>query len=334
MTQFTERDYTFLFSRLRKKRTIDVPLRMRGATNPGGIGHEWVGKRFGIPPKPDRGRLYMRNDCAFLPARVEDNPHIDLAEYERSLGKLDPVTRNQLRHGHWVRDPSGLVYSSFDEARNVTEAIDPLPEDEGWVHILGCDFGVAKPTAFVVLAFSDHDPKVYVLKSDEWRGLSSDDACVIAKQWDETYRFERVIGDVGGMGKDFEIIWRQRYFPMQAAKKENKLGYISIINSDFHHGKIKVVAGTNEKLVEDLKALAWADEKQNKEHPALDNHLPDALLYAWREARHWNWEERERKPATFEERAKAEAAERKERARQRVKRLNDPDDDEWILGDN
>lgn len=46
LTQFEERQYRYLFSRLRRTSDIDVPLRMRSASNPGGIGHEWVRHRF------------------------------------------------------------------------------------------------------------------------------------------------------------------------------------------------------------------------------------------------------------------------------------------------
>src|SRR5439155_6373928 len=46
LSQFKENDYRYLFSRLRKAKGIDVPLRMRSGSNPGGVGHEWVKKRF------------------------------------------------------------------------------------------------------------------------------------------------------------------------------------------------------------------------------------------------------------------------------------------------
>ena len=42
----TETQYRYLFSRLRRLEESYVPLRMRGASNPGGIGHEWVKQRF------------------------------------------------------------------------------------------------------------------------------------------------------------------------------------------------------------------------------------------------------------------------------------------------
>ena len=47
LTDFSEEDYLFLFSRLRRSASLkDVPLRMRSASNPGGRGHAWVKERF------------------------------------------------------------------------------------------------------------------------------------------------------------------------------------------------------------------------------------------------------------------------------------------------
>lgn len=46
LTELAEDDYRFLFSRLRSTRGVNVPLRMRSASNPGGPGHAWVKARF------------------------------------------------------------------------------------------------------------------------------------------------------------------------------------------------------------------------------------------------------------------------------------------------
>ena len=100
LTQFTESQYTYLFSRLRRKAGVVVPLRMRSASNPGGAGHAWVFERFVVPGS---GRV-------FVPAGLADNPHIDRAEYERSLSELDDTTRQQLLEGLWVTDPAGKPF--------------------------------------------------------------------------------------------------------------------------------------------------------------------------------------------------------------------------------
>ncbi len=56
LTSFRERQYTYLFSRLRTTRDNPVPLRMRSASNPGNRGHDWVKTRFTQAPAA-RGRL-------------------------------------------------------------------------------------------------------------------------------------------------------------------------------------------------------------------------------------------------------------------------------------
>lgn len=93
LTQFRESDYRYLFSRLRKLAGVKIPIRMRAASNPGGIGHEWVKQRFIV-----EGR---QNKRFFIPAKLDDNPHIDGEEYEASLSELDPLTRAQLLAGDW-----------------------------------------------------------------------------------------------------------------------------------------------------------------------------------------------------------------------------------------
>ena len=101
LTQFPEDHYLYLFSRLRATTDIPVPLRMRGATNPGGQGHAWVYERFLV----DQSRT-------FVPSKLADNAHIDKAEYERNLEELDETTRRQLLAGEWVVDQQGEPFSA------------------------------------------------------------------------------------------------------------------------------------------------------------------------------------------------------------------------------
>jgi predicted phage terminase large subunit-like protein len=95
LTQFDEAQYQYLFSRLRRLADSRVPLRMRSASNPGGVGHTWVKKRFVSPEGQAAGRVYV-------PALLTDNPHLDQAAYTASLQNLDPFTRLQLLEGNWT----------------------------------------------------------------------------------------------------------------------------------------------------------------------------------------------------------------------------------------
>jgi predicted phage terminase large subunit-like protein len=99
LTQFTLSQYTYLFSRLRRLKGSTIPIRMRAASNPGGVGHEWVKQR------------YLVEDRLFIPARLDDNPYLDAAEYLESLKELDPVTRRQLQEGDWNASVKGNKFN-------------------------------------------------------------------------------------------------------------------------------------------------------------------------------------------------------------------------------
>jgi len=116
LTQFSEDQYRYLFSRLRKRESIDVPLRMRSASNPGGIGHDWVKQRF-ITEGRANGRV-------FIPARLSDNPSLNREEYTRSLMELDPITRAQLLDGSWEARHAGGLFM-----REWFPITDSLPSD-------------------------------------------------------------------------------------------------------------------------------------------------------------------------------------------------------------
>ena len=91
LTQFTEKQYKYLHSRLRKLENSKVPIRMRGGTNPGGRGHEWVKKRF----------IDESSKIPYVPASYLDNIYLDRENYGKQLEKLDELTKQQLKYGNW-----------------------------------------------------------------------------------------------------------------------------------------------------------------------------------------------------------------------------------------
>lgn len=98
LTQFEERMYKYLFSRIRRTTDSGYPLRFRSTSNPGGVGHEWVKERFLLQRKDNR---------LFIPAGLKDNPSLDEESYRENLAELDPVTRKQLEDGCWDVAASG-----------------------------------------------------------------------------------------------------------------------------------------------------------------------------------------------------------------------------------
>jgi predicted phage terminase large subunit-like protein len=105
LTQFLEPQYRFMFGRLRRTnelRDAGVPLRMRAASNPGGVGHLWCKNRFIKDFTPDR---------LFIPANIKDNRHLDYNEYVKQLSQLDPILRAQRLDGDWDVDYQGNAFN-------------------------------------------------------------------------------------------------------------------------------------------------------------------------------------------------------------------------------
>lgn len=123
LTQFLESQYRYLIGRVRRNAgDEDLPLRIRSASNPGGVGHEWVKQRF-LVEGVSGGR-------AFVPARLEDNPHLDRDEYVKGLQELHPLEYEQLRKGNWDALPSGGFFQ-----RTWFQVVEPesVPADCSWL---------------------------------------------------------------------------------------------------------------------------------------------------------------------------------------------------------
>lgn len=149
LTHFTEKQYTYLFNRLRRPDDIErfpelkkVPLRMRGAGNPGSRGHMWVKKRWGI--KMIGGEAVGTNTAEriFIPSKLGDNPYIDKPSYEKSLDQLTALTRKQLKDGDWNATSSGGVFDV--SAIPITQT---LPERKHWLASVRLwDLAATEPT--------------------------------------------------------------------------------------------------------------------------------------------------------------------------------------------
>lgn len=126
LSQFTKSQYTYLFTRLTRLEGSTIPLRMRAASNPGDIGHAWVKARFITPTRAEM-RGFSR---FFIPALLEDNPHVDQPAYEDSLKELDPITYEQLRHGNWDMEIAGNFFKR--ESFTFIAAAPPGPQVRYW----------------------------------------------------------------------------------------------------------------------------------------------------------------------------------------------------------
>jgi len=128
VTHILEVCYTYMFSRLRRLRGFNVPLRVRAASNPpdDGDNAEWVYNRF-VNPETKKPHV------VFIPAGMDDNPFLDRESYEESLEELDPVTRARLRDGIWTIVRKGNMFK-----REWFEFVDAVPPGRRRIRFWDC----------------------------------------------------------------------------------------------------------------------------------------------------------------------------------------------------
>jgi predicted phage terminase large subunit-like protein len=110
LSTFSESQYTYLISRLRRLAESDVPIRMRSTSNPGGVGHEWVKRRFPVTDDDLGPQFDHVSGRFFVPSRLTDNPSLDRDEYRLTLSEVDPVLRAQLLEGNWSVQATGATF--------------------------------------------------------------------------------------------------------------------------------------------------------------------------------------------------------------------------------
>jgi len=149
--------YVYLLSRLRTTKGSNLRLEVRSSANPLGPGASWVRQRFAIP---DDGSASECVDDAtgfhrkFIPARIDDNPHLLGSDYLKQLQALPAAQRKALLEGRWDC-VSGAVFDEFSHDKHVC---DPFPVPVSWEIWRACDDGFRAPACVLWLA---HDVAVH-----------------------------------------------------------------------------------------------------------------------------------------------------------------------------
>jgi hypothetical protein len=230
---------------------------------------------------------------------AHDNPYVakqwqeeldEIAE-QRPLYMQTPQFK-QWYLNQWVVDEEKLCYK-FSEKKNVYTERPPL-SDGGWTYVLGIDLGWEDDTAFVLSAFHENDPHMYVVESFNKRFMT----LPMVEQKIKEYQLgphspARIIID-GAAKQSIETMRTRTQIPFEFADKLGKESFIELLNSDLIQEKIKIHRSCT-NLINEMMSLVWMTEGDKvklpkKEHPALPNHLCDALLYNWRMCYHYHSE--------------------------------------------
>ena len=119
------------------------------------------------------------------------------------------------------------------------------------------------------------------------------------KELKERYIFTRKVIDSGALGKKItEELRLRHHLNLEPADKSQKWSFIKLMNDDFRKGKIKIDAKNCPFLADEWATLLKSEdgEEKIKEDKRFDNHLADAALYAWREAYHFTYKEKNKPP--------------------------------------
>ena len=125
----TEFSWNYLASRLRTTDSEITPY-LRCTANPGGVGSQWVKKRY-VTSAPPNESFEGADGLTrkFIPARLQDNPYLcQDGRYEHMLRALPDVQRKQLLEGDWDV-AEGAAFTEFDLQAHV---IIPFEIPLGW----------------------------------------------------------------------------------------------------------------------------------------------------------------------------------------------------------
>ena len=168
----TEFGWNYLASRLRTTDPEIVPY-LRCTANPGGVGAQWVKKRYVDPSEPNE--TFQGSDGLsrkFIPARLDDNPYLAKdGRYEQMLKALPAVQRKQLLEGNWDIT-EGAAFTEFDIDMHV---IPPFEIPIGWERLKGIDYGYASESACIWASVDPTDGTLIVYRELYRKGLTGVD---------------------------------------------------------------------------------------------------------------------------------------------------------------
>ncbi|MEF3306671.1 terminase large subunit domain-containing protein [Paenibacillus sp. GYB003] len=315
LTQFEERWYLYMLSRLRGSKPY--PRACKSTTNPGGIGHTWVKKRFIDigPPEithevqeyddggnplywpegmPYAGEPIIRKRL-FIPANVFDNKALMENDpgYVARLMSLPDNERKQLLEGDWDTF-AGQYFSEFTRAIHVVE---PFEIPDHWRKFRALDEGYNDPFVCLWIAL---DPKgtAYVYREFvKTKLLTSEQVEAVRQNSPVTERYDYTVADTSfwNKAKTEDVtpadIFAKYSVPLIQAKKERVNGWKRlrewlhvqdaidhVTGKRYKDAKLKIFS-TCLRTIESIPAMIH-DEKHVEdvaEHP-LD-HVPDALRY-------------------------------------------------------
>ena len=167
----TEFGWNYLASRLRTTNPA-IKTYLRCTANPGGVGAQWVKKRY-VEPSGSNTSFEGKDGLTrkFIPALLQDNPHLaEDGEYERMLKSLPAIQRKQLLEGNWDIS-EGAAFAEFEPAVHV---IPPFELPSWWERIKAVDYGYAAESCCLWAAIDPEDKTIIIYRELYKKGLTGE----------------------------------------------------------------------------------------------------------------------------------------------------------------
>ncbi len=178
LESFLEEQYIYIGFQRTRSNIPELPAIIRGAGMPGGIGHNWVKKRF-IDPNPHGGvriigrggneRIYIHSTIADLPADSKVR-----VEYGKTLDALPEAERKAKKFGDWS-SYEGQVFDEYrdkpltGEPENAQHLVKPFDIPDWWPRIVSIDWGMRAMCSIGHAAISPRR-RVYVYRHQAFFG--------------------------------------------------------------------------------------------------------------------------------------------------------------------
>lgn len=300
LTQFTEPQYLYMLSR---NRTMIPGMKslIRAATNPGGVGHDWVKRRFIDNKQPGMpfdlpllpGQTKARLGC-FIPAKLQDNTALMEADpdYWNKLLALPEEEREALAYGRWDLF-QGQYFKEWREDKHVVPAFDIPP---GWTRWISVDYGFSEP--FCCLWFA-RDPSskhhVYIYRESYGTGLRDEEQARLIVESSRGEHIAAAVGDPsmfnkrGEQGKpSIAQVYADNKVRLRTGVNERKAGWQCVRRALACVGdkppRLQIMDGRAPNLLRTLPAMIHdpldsEDLADKVKSVKTEDHAVDALRY-------------------------------------------------------